>query len=447
MDISADPRYSRQIREVKDLLGPRQFKVLVPNFPPFAQVDGKKMSGRLVTLLERFASLVGKRAELEPLISWNYEGRIAAGRVMTVAAPVYVRPGQTVSVYRFCQLETCHCVVNTDVVRDFTGPLGRVHRSVGRMNELFYKYTEAPQSIGFAGRYKELNEQLRTEVGELLATCPKGAFAIPEGYDELFVVNDYEFPAAEVIPCHANDDVVPLIQKFADDGYVVLCNSVVLGHFFQAIPGESYLSKPLLRDGIPTQAGIPFKEKDRQVGELFLEFIRYGDPDVDRLLLECKSDGITILPPDQFKEERFTATGSLAWAARLSRCQNYSDVILESVAQEIDIGRRTKVLNGTVMRIDSLDQNAYAEVRLQDGETRRLRRIEVWRLAAAGLAYSGAEFRYVVEDIGSNRVVRLEPNEEANARNRDELDSLLNKFLHNEVHESTNEAKTPHSNA
>lgn len=440
-------KHRREIEEVNTLLV-RPLKVLVPNFPPFTYVDTGNPRGPLVDLLREFGGLFDATPEFESITVWDYERQITSGRADTIAAPIYVRSGQPLSIHCFCKVRTGYCVVNNSKVTfDFPRYLGRVHLAVRDINSLFIRYKERQDGKEFIQSYKQCIEQLRRRVEDLLKTSPRRSFAIPDEHDELQIINDYEFPPPQVIVCGADDDILSLTKEYADEGYVVLCNSVVRGKLLEEDTKKSYTSKPLLREGVPTWAGIPFSEKDKELGDLFGEFLRCGAAPVEQLLRQCESSGVELLSVDDRGIRRFNPTGSLAWSALLSQCDDYSNIILENLVKETGDRPRRRVLHGTVVRIDSLSEKAHAEVRLQDGETYQLRRIAVSRLSAADLAYSGAQFDYIVEDVGSNRLVTLQPDREANARKRDRLASLLSEFTSDEVHEEPNEAKAPHSDA
>ena len=84
-----------------------------------------------------------------------------------------------------------------------------------------------------------------------------------------------------------------------------------------------------------------------------------------------------------------------------------------------------KKYRGRVVRIDSHRQGDAATVRIVKGNMALLFRIEVPRLLAANVAYSGASFFYFVNDRGATRTVTIKSNVSANRKALKETRRLI----------------------
>lgn len=440
---------SQLIKEVKLLLKPRPFNVLVPHFPPFTIIEDDTFTGPLVELLKQFANLVSKTPTFITAEDWDYEDQILSGSALTIAAPIYERQRLDLSIYRFCRVKTGYCFINNKKVRpSFRRSLGKIYALIDSINMTWQKHRKNPDEKILSKEYERKYEELRTCVGELLDASPKKQFAIPAGYEELHIVTDFKFRQPQIILCGANDRVLEQIIDFANSGYIVLCNSVVGSLLQNDLSEVDYTCVPLLKDGIPTWAGIPFSEKDDHIGKLFGAFLCSEEPIIEELLDACELREVEILTPDKRKINRFTATASLAWIARLNQSADYSDLLLEDPISEINADLDRKVLDGTVYRIDSFDDNAKAVVQLQDNENSRLIKIKVRTLSIKGLAYSGAKFKYVKQEKENGHYeTYLIPDEDANARKREEVEMLFKEFADEYEKEKTIQHKTPHNDA
>ncbi len=84
-----------------------------------------------------------------------------------------------------------------------------------------------------------------------------------------------------------------------------------------------------------------------------------------------------------------------------------------------------KTYRGRVCRINSFRKDEGAEVRLVQGNKVSIVRIEVPRLLAAKVAYSGASLLICVSDRGATRTITIKPNKLANKKAAELVRKLL----------------------
>ncbi len=75
-----------------------------------------------------------------------------------------------------------------------------------------------------------------------------------------------------------------------------------------------------------------------------------------------------------------------------------------------------KTYRGKVHRINSRRKDADAEIRMVRGNKVSIERIKVFRLQAAGVAYSGAAFFICINDLGARRTIIIKPDKVANRK-------------------------------
>ena len=425
------------IREVKTLLKPRDFKILVPHFPPFTNLLAKSEPyGPLVQMFELFAEMLETPIEFERMASWDHTELISSGRAISIAAPIYAQPRMPLPVCCFCELGTCYIIVNKEFSKfdEFRAKLGYVY---ARWEIIQAEMDESRGSStilnvkGICDTFNNGTSRLRKLVRELLETTKMKHFAVPDQHAEADMVHDFAFDSPKRIEVTADKDVLAGIKEYADAGYVVLCNSVARGLFLKTNSPDEYFSEPLLQYPFPVLAGIPFALSDEKLSELFRKFLSSGDGMVEHLLTECASDGTAILPANDRRVMTMPSSG-LNWSALQSRSRDNSEFLLgayDSIKSELKKPVSRKILNGTVIQVDSLSDGSFAEVLFEEGGLSRVKRIEASRLKAIDMAYIGAQLKYIVSECEGTRLITLEPHEEANDQQREKNEALIREIL------------------